>query len=169
MQRTYEQEHWKITDTLYRANGDVITSVMENTVVNGLSKFLGALFKGQAGINPSYYFTFGEGLPSWDSNIPDVDLNSTKLTTEIYRKLIPVSDIHYLDEGDNITASITNKIRMSVRLGSGEGTGRIREFGIMAGNATSQINSGILINKKHHALVTKGESDILERSIIIVL
>ena len=44
-----------------------------------------------------------------------------------------------------------------------------REFGIFGGNATETANSGIMINKRHHGVITKTNEMKVERIMRFVL
>ena len=123
--------------------------------------------KGEAGFGGCLYWEQGSGLAAWDSDQPTPTEDDTALTTPLYRKAIDPSDIIYVDANGNASASRTNRIKISVSFGTGESTGKIREYGIFGGDATTTLGSGLMIDHKIHGVQTKDDDITYNRSIIL--
>lgn len=158
----------EIIDRIYK-NGELVEErVGHNTVVNSFVKIVMALLRtgttntlgGYAGIQ---YWAVGSGASSWDSNMPNPDVNAYKLTTEIGRVPISPSEISYLNEDYTSSSTPTNILQITHTFAEGDCNGVWREFGLFGGNATSAVNSGIMINKRHHAVLTKTPEMTVER------
>ena len=63
----------------------------------------------------------------------------------------------------------SNILQVKRVFGEDECNGTWREFGIFGGNATSAANSGIMINKRHHGVITKTSDMTVERVMRFVL
>lgn len=158
-------------DKIYK-NGVLIDEIHgHNLVVNSfLSLVLSLIKQGSNGsMNGVQYWAVGSGNSSWDSNMPNPSLEETQLTNEIGRSLISSSDIVFLDEDYEETSSPTNILQISHTFGSSECNGTWREFGLFGGNATATANSGIMINKRHHAVITKTSEMTIERVMRFIL
>lgn len=167
--RLAQGKHWQVIDKIIYPDGKVEVREYYNTVVNDCSKLIACLMKAQAGYSGISYWAVGSGLSSWSNdNPPAPSVTDTKLTTETYRKAISPSDIKFLDANNAETSSITNKIQIKVTFNENEANGELREFGLFGGNATSTVNSGIMINRKTHGLIYKTSGMKLERTIRIV-
>ena len=90
-------------------------------------------------------------------------VTENRLTKEIGRKAIPASAITFLDSNLEVTSTPTNMIQVVLTFEENDCNGTWREFGIFGGNATASANTGILINKKHHSVLTKTSDMIVER------
>jgi hypothetical protein len=169
-ERNEATEHWLIQDTIIKEDGSRESYEFRNNVVNGLGVFLAGIMCKDAGTPIKYYMTLGSGSATWDSaGTPEVVPTATSLTNETYRKLIPDASVTYADVNGNATSTPSNRVRLAITFLAGEGTGAIREMGIRAGNGTSTLGTGILINRKNHGLITKEASAVLERVVIITL
>ena len=101
--------------------------------------------------------------------MPTPDINATQLTAELGRVAIPASEIVFLDSNYDETSTPTNIIQVKHVFGTADCNGVWREFGLFGGNATSNANSGILINKRHHAVLTKTNEMTVERTMRFTL
>ena len=95
--------------------------------------------------------------------MPNPDINSTKLTAELGRVAIEAGEIKFLNSDYNEVSTPTNILQISHTFGPSDCNGVWREFGIFGGNATTAKDSGIMINKRHHAVITKTEEMTIER------
>ena len=153
-----------ITDRIYNKNGDLIDVIEgHNLVVNSFLNLVMCLIKNQDGYSGIKYWAIGSGSSDWGSTPPTPDSNATRLTNEIYRIAISPNEIKFLDSNFNEVSTPTNIIQISHTFGLEECNGEWREFGIFGGNATQTANSGIMINKRHHAVLTKTEEMSIER------
>ena len=150
-------------DTIYK-NG-VLVDVIEghNLVVNSFLNLVMCLLKKQSGYTGIQYWAIGSGASSWDTELPSPELGATRLTNEIGRIVIPDSEVAFLDKEYNVVESPTNILQITHTFGASDCNGVWREFGIFGGNATENLNSGIMINKRHHKVITKTEDMTVER------
>lgn len=152
-------------DRVYDANtGELIheTEWSRNTIVNNINKAIAYALAGKGGL---CYWAVGSGQSGWDdNNLPSPSPTDTQLVNEIGRKAIPSSAFKFLDASGNITANITNVLQITLTFNASECNGDWREFAIVGGDASSVINSGVLINHKIHKLQSKTENLQIERS-----
>lgn len=152
-------------DKVYDAKtGELIkeTEWSRNTIVNNINKAIAYALAGKGGL---CYWAVGSGQASWsDSNLPSPSPTDTQLSNEIGRKAIPSSAFKFLDASGNVTAGITNVLQITLTFNASECNGDWREFAIIGGDATSALNSGIMINHKIHKLQSKTENLQIERS-----
>lgn len=119
-----------------------------------LSWFLkeGGLVGGPLGIQ---YYALGSGLASWDSAPVQPSPSDVKLQTEIAASR-KVPSLTFLDANNNPTATKTDKIELQVTYGTTELNGTTwREFGVFAGDATTSVDTGYLLNHVIHGAFPK--------------
>lgn len=126
----------------------------------------GVTFTGMTGIT---YMAVGSGEVSWDTTPPVLDAAGTTLTTEYYRKAIPVTELVFLDPalppGSPPIAGPSRKIGTTVTFLTAEGNGDMREFALFGGLADGVANSGTIINWVSHPLIPKDTSLTLARTV----
>lgn len=153
----------EIIDRIHYADGRVEERVGHNIVVNSFLPLVMSLLKQQSGYKGIQYWAVGSGASSWDSSLPSPDINATKLTAELGRVAITSSEIKFLTSGYEEARTPTNILQITHTFGPSDCNGVWREFGIFGGNATTAKDSGIMINKRHHAVITKTEEMTIER------
>lgn len=153
----------EITDIIHYKDGRVEKRVGHNLVVNDFLKLVMSLLKGETGYKGVQYWAVGSGASSWDRNMPSPALDATKLTSELGRVAISAGEIKFLTPEYGVTNTPTNIIQITHTFGPSDCNGVWREFGIFGGNATTAKDSGIMINKRHHAVLTKTEEMTIER------
>lgn len=153
----------EITDIIRYKDGRIETRKGHNLVVNSMTNLVMALFKQQSGYKGIQYWAVGSGAESWDTKDVSPVVTENRLTKEIGRKAIPASAITFLDSNLEVTSTPTNMIQVVLTFEENDCNGTWREFGIFGGNATASANTGILINKKHHSVLTKTSDMIVER------
>lgn len=153
----------EIIDRIHYADGHIEERVGHNLVVNNFLNLVMSLLKQQSGYKGIQYWAVGSGAPSWDGSMPNPDINSTKLTAELGRVAIGAGEIKFLNSDYNEVSTPTNILQISHTFGPSDCNGVWREFGIFGGNATTAKDSGIMINKRHHAVITKTEEMTIER------
>lgn len=153
----------EIIDRIHYADGRVEERVGHNLVVNNFLNLVMSLLKQQSGYKGIQYWAVGSGASSWDGSMPNPDINSTKLTAELGRVAIGAGEIKFLNSDYNEVSTPTNILQISHTFGPSDCNGVWREFGIFGGNATTAKDSGIMINKRHHAVITKTEETTIER------
>lgn len=159
-----------IIDKITYKDGRVEVIEGHNLVVNSFLKLVMSLLKGDNQNSGAKYWAVGSGSSSWDSNPIDPTISENKLTAEIGRKAISSDNISFLDENFNVVTTPTNVLQIVAKFNESECNGSWREFGIFGGEgATSTKNSGIMINKRHHKLITKTEDMVVERTMRFTL
>lgn len=159
----------EITDKIYK-NGELIdVRVGHNIIVNSFLNLTMALMAGATGYAGIQYWAIGSGNASWDSDPVDPAENATQLTNEIGRVAIASSEIKFVDAEYQESATPTNILQIEHSFGANDCNGTWREFGLFGGNATTTANSGIMINKKHHAVLTKTADMTIDRTMRFTL
>lgn len=159
----------EITDKIFK-NGKLVEVIEgHNLVVNSFLKLVMALCKGESGYKGIQYWAIGSGQDSWDTSTPNPDVNATRLTAEIGRVAINPTDIKFLTSEYTQSATPTNILEIKHVFGASDCNGKWREFGIFGGNATASANSGIMINKRHHNIITKTQDMTIERTMRFIL
>lgn len=100
------------------------------------------------------------------------------IPNEFYRKKIEDGSgiyandgIHFLDENGQISSSPTNIIEIKLTFKENEGLNNGKEaqwrcFGIVGGDgASTTLGSGLFMNAKNHAVITKTDTMVVERKI----
>jgi len=143
-------------DRLTDANGKVIweSNWSSNLIVRNCNILLASLMKRHEGMYGILYWAVGEGSSGWDSQSPRPNLTDSKLTKELIRKPIETGDIEYIDsEGKSTTTPSSGLAITSEFKGedfSSGGSEQLREFGLFGGDATLEIESGIMVNHVIH-------------------
>ena len=151
-------------DRIFNKNGELVEErVGHNLVVNSFMNLVMCLLKQQSGYSGIQYWAIGSGASTWDSNMPTPEIGATRLTAELGRMPIDARKIVFLNSNYEEVSTPTNIIQISHTFGTSDCNGVWREFGIFGGNATSAVNSGIMINKRHHSVITKTEEMSIER------
>lgn len=150
-------------DKIYE-NGKLVDIIKgHNLVVNSFLKLVMGLCSGNitSGIG---YWAVGSGDKSWDTAPVSPEINASRLTSEIGRVKILQSDMSFLTEDGNIAYSPTNILQVRHTFGINDCNGEWREFGLFGGgSATGEANSGIIINKRHHSIITKTDEMAIDR------
>ena len=145
-------------------NGKLVDEIVgHNLVVNSFLNLVMCLLKQQSGYTGIQYWAVGSGAPSWDTSMPTPELTATRLTAEIGRVPITADELAFLDQDYKVVSTPTNILQISHTFGADDCNGVWREFGIFGGNATAVLNSGIMVNKRHHSVITKTEEMTIER------
>ena len=153
----------QIIDRIYKKGVLVDEIVGHNLVVNSFLNLVMCLLKQQAGYGGAKYWAVGSGASTWDSTMPNPELTATRLTSEIGRVLIDPSKMVFLNSNYEEVSTPTNILQISCTFGENDCNGTWREFGIFGGNATETANSGLMINKRHHSVLTKTTDMTIER------
>lgn len=153
-------------DTIYHSDGRVEVRESRNTIVNDIGKLIACLFKAQAGYSGLQYWAVGSGSDAWDNtNPPTASVTDTGCVNEIGRKAITSANIAFIDNSNVVTATVTNRLQVTLTFAENECNGVWREFAIFGGNATATLRSGIAINHKNHAILVKTNTMVVERQI----
>ena len=161
MEKVKQSSVGQFRDIIKYADGRVeVTEWSRNTIVNDVTKAIAYALAQKGGAT---YWAIGSGQESWDTTPTDPQPTDTRLVNEIGRKLIPNSAFTFLDSHGRETSSITNTIQITLTFGANEVNGKWREFAIVGGNATSNANSGILINHKTHGVINKTDTMEIEK------
>ncbi len=175
--KTKEEFNWNPTGYIVDKITNVKTGTIQiitgyNIVVDECSRLIAALLKEEEGINGIQYWAVGEGNSDWDDlnweeNAPEPSNEANQLLNEQARK--PHDSISFIDAVEEETGDITNRLLIQVTFSEGEANYSLREFGLFGGDASSDTNSGIMINHYYHPVITKTEEMILERNLILTL
>lgn len=158
-----------IKDEIYKDGVLIDTIVGHNLVVNSFTKLVMGMLKGDinSGIK---YWAIGSGSADWDSDMPEPEINASRLTNEIGRVAIASEDITYLLPDGTESESPTNILQIKHTFGADDCNGEWREFGIFGGDAaTDELNTGIIIDKKHHELKAKTSDIVITRTLVFTL
>lgn len=157
-------------DVIRYSDGRVVeTEWSHNLIVSSALTLLTSLLTNQEGVKGMQYWAVGSGYQSWDNSMPNPTSSAKALTTEIGRKALTPESVRFIDSEGSPTDTPTNKIEVSCFFEADDCNGLWREFGIFGGNATEEAGTGILIDKKHHSLITKTNEMTVERTIIFTL
>ena len=151
------------TDRIFKHGSLVEEREGHNLVVTSFLRLVMCMLKRQEGYTGIQYWAVGSGIDTWDADIPTPDIDATRLTLETGRAPILPEDMTFLDEDFNPVDTPTNIIQIKHLFREGDCNGVWREFGLFGGNATEAPNSGIIVNKRHHAILTKTEEMTVER------
>lgn len=164
----HRHNHWEVIDTLIYTDGRKEVRKYHNLVVDNCSKLLASLMLNKSGFKGISYWAVGSGDKSWNNDeLPSPLVTDTKLTKETFRKAIPSENIIFLNEHNEPSEEVTNKIQVSIEFTEEEANGELREFSLWGGDATGTKDSGIMINRKIHPLITKTNGMKLKRVIRI--
>ena len=154
-----------IIDRIFDKEGNLIDVIEgHNLVVNSFLNLVNCLLKGESGYAGITYWAVGSGADSWDTVTPNPTLNETTLTNEIGRVAIASDEIKFLDDSFNESLVPTHILQIKHTFGVNDCNGKWREFGIFGGDATLTADSGVIINKRHHAIITKTSEMSVERT-----
>ena len=159
------------TDKIFKHGHLVDTIEGHNIIVNSFLVLSMLLMKNEQNYAGIQYWAVGSGSPSWDGyNVPpDPSRTDTRLVSEIGRVAIDPNDIVFLDENYDETVTPTNIIKIKAEFGANDCNGSWREFGLFGGNATSIVNSGYMIDKRNHPVLTKTSDMQIERSLRLTI
>ena len=143
-----------------------VTPWQPNLIVDASGLLLSALCKGESGYGGFQYLAVGSGQESWDTEgVPDPSPSQTQLVNELARAVV---EITFLDESNEPTVTVTNKLEVAGAFASGVAeSAPWREWGIFGGNATSSPNSGIMVDYATHSAQAK-ESETWIRKVRII-
>ena len=159
-----------IIDKIYDKDGNLIKVIEgHNLVVTPFVKLVMALCKGESGYSGIQYWAIGSGNVEWDTTPQEPSINASLLTNEIGRVAINPDNIKFLLPDLSETDAPTNILQIKHTFGVDDCNGEWREFGIFGGNATSDANSGIMINKRHHPVIVKTNEMSIERTMRFTL
>lgn len=157
------------TDKIFKKGKLVDVIEGHNTVVTTFLNLVTCLLKNQSGYSGIQYWAVGSGATSWDTTLPAPAVSSTKLTAEIGRVALTSSNIKFLNSSFAEVSTPTNILQIKKTFSESMCNGVWREFGIFGGNATTTKDSGIMINKRNHGVITKTSELSIERTLRFTL
>jgi|WetSurMetagenome_2_1015567.scaffolds.fasta_scaffold687172_1 hypothetical protein len=161
---------WREKETMPGVKGELILKAYDmalggklvysyrhkNIIVNTASILMARLLKDSS--EPSNGISFlavGSGSGEWDLFDPPAPTTSqTQLEYEYYRKAIEVSTFVHPETGEP-TNAYTNIVDYAVTFGEGEAVGPMVELGLFGGDATSELNSGTMVNWRTFPVINK--------------
>ena len=120
------------------------------------------LLSNQPGLGGIQYWAVGPGDPNWDETPPTKDVGITQLEDEIYRK--PLEPAHHITYHED-----TRTLVVRADFAFDEAAYVLREFGLFGGDATSEKDSGYLLNHQIHPGIDKNHPLALEREFRLTL
>lgn len=100
------------------------------------------------------YLVIGEGEDNWDSQPPVPRLATSRLTREIYRQILSLDQLVYLDSKNEQTEMPTSRLEITAEFRGEDlelnGSQPLREFGLFGGDATAEPDSGFMIDYVIH-------------------
>jgi len=162
-------------DILLDSNGAIVWERpwQHNLIVNGMSRVLAALIKGDSQGMPLSFWAIGSGVAR-SSTISD-KRERTTLIQEMARKSIEY--ITFLDAKKNPTAELSNQLEIKTyftidQIDNQAEAIELREFGLYAGGEWDPIthkpslnNPGILINHHIHPKIELKKGFTLQRTL----
>lgn len=140
-----------------------------NLIVEQCRVLLAALMKGDEEMDGILYCAVGAGEKDWDSQRPIPPLTTAQLTNEVYRMPVSAEQITYLDETDQPSEIPTGRLEITIEFHGEDmvsnGYQSLREFGLFGGNATEEVNSGLMIDYIIHPRIDLIPSTELRRSV----
>lgn len=159
-----------IVDTIKYTDGRVeVIERDHNLVVNGILPLILSLLRRDSQYAGIQYWAVGSGSSSWDTTMPNPTLTDTVLTSELGRKAVATTDMYFVDVNYNKIETLSNTLEVCVTFDTTECNGVWREFALFGGKATATLNSGTMLNKKHHAVLTKTSEMVVERKIRLTI
>jgi len=140
-----------------------------NLVVQNCNVLLASLMKRQTGMQGILYLAIGQGDPQWDDQSPVALLTTSQLNTEVARQAITEDQIVFLDDEDQLTDEPTSRLQITVEFRGEElvpnGSLSLREFGLYGGDATGELNSGVIIDYVIHPRIELTPEMTLSRTL----
>lgn len=161
--------------TQYDDNDNIIANVntkkKKNLIVLSYPALISGLLANESIFNGGILFhALGEGQASWDINLPPPQYTDVFLTNEYYRKA--PDSITYQDQNGDPVISVTNARSILIKTTFDRETAGhpsngkfIRTHGLVGGNATSSINTGLFVDVINHYPIYKSEKIKLVRFI----
>jgi len=143
-------------DVLRDRAGRVLTDSgwRSNLIVQNCNRLLAALMKGQTGMSGILYWAIGEGQSGWDSEHPRPGFSDDRLYAELLRQEISPVEMVYLDDENQPSEEISHRLQISAEFRGEDivtdGFQPLREFGLFGGNATSDPDSGLMVDYVIH-------------------
>jgi len=127
-----------------------------NIIVNTASILIARLLKDNSEpTNGISHLAIGSGNAGWDLFDPPAPTTSqTVLENEFFRKEIDFTTFVHPNTGEP-TTNPTNIVDYSVTFGESEAVGPVVEMGLFGGEATSQSNTGTMINWRTFPVINK--------------
>jgi hypothetical protein len=135
-----------------------------NTIVASAGTVIAGLVKGDPGLRGSMWWAVGAGRPSWDRTPEVAASGSSKLVNEILRREVTPAEIFYVDHRGKPCAEPCARIRLKAMFQFSKRT-KLREFGLFAGGATRDRESGLLVNYVIHPVIELPGRRCLDREL----
>lgn len=151
--------------------------VSHNLIVVGFGLLVASLLKGDSTYGfPIQYWAVGEGEGDfWDDLSVEARQSKSQFAlTQLYNETfrVGVSIIFIDSNSDPVSPGPSNRIEVQATFGP-DVIGPLREFGIFGGDASTTLNSGIMIDHKSHTVINvnnnPGQQNVLIRALRITL
>lgn len=167
--------YWDVIEHKLPNNGMAVCTMKKrkfkfkkrNIVISTLPKLLAGLMANEPNFQGIAFHMLGTGEQSWDVATPPPTFNLTDLTNEYFRK--EPDSIQYVDGNGNIVNTVTSIIRIQTTFDFEEANGQIiREQGLVGGDATTVLGTGLPVNAIRHSRIDKTNQVRITRYIELV-
>jgi len=148
-----------------RGVAEVSPGWRRNLIVSSAWPLVAALLRNEPGLRGILYCAVGEGDQAWDAALPTPTPDTTHLRKETTRVALTHADISYVDAAGRNTSGPSHRLGLSVTIGPVPAPRRLREFGLVGGDATAAAGSGRLLNYAIHPLIELRAGQTLTRMI----
>ena len=161
----------------YKTGEELEKRIDHNLIVIGFGLLVASLLKGDPTFGfPIQYWAVGEGEGDfWDDlSVEARQAKSVFSLTSLYNETFRVStSIIFIDDNsDPVAPGPSNRIEVQATFGP-DVIGPLREFGIFGGDASTTLDSGIMIDHKSHTVINvnnnPGQQNVLIRALRITL
>jgi hypothetical protein len=130
-----------------------------NIIVNTASILIARLLKdNKEPTNGISYLAVGSGAAGWNPfDPPSPTTSQTLLENEFERKAVELTTFVSPESGEPTTVE-TNIVDYSVTFGEADAVGPLMEMGLFGGDATSERNTGCLVNHRTFPVINKTNS-----------
>jgi hypothetical protein len=159
----FKEQHRRLKGELflkvYEKGNLVYEYQKHNIIVNTASILIARLLKdNKEPTNGISYLAVGSGSAGWNPFDPPAPTTSqTLLENEFERKAIELTTFVNPETGEPTTVE-TNIVDYSVTFGEADAVGPIMEMGLFGGDATSERNTGCLVNHRTFPVINKTNS-----------
>jgi len=136
-----------------------------NLIVSSAWPLVTALLRKEPSATGISFCAVGEGDPAWDKSPPPLSIETAKLRSEIARVAIGLAEMRYIDAAGRPARTWTHRLELTVVIPATPNARRVREFGLVGGDATSNANTGRLINYAVHPVIELRANQKLTRTI----
>lgn len=140
-----------------------------NTIVDSAWPLVAGLLKNDPVLDGIIYLAIGTGDPAWDGTGMVASHTATGLHNEIGRQVLSEEDMAYLNPDGSPASAPTSTLEVTATFSWPGEDQTLREFGLFGGDATEDMDSGMLINYVIHPSLTLESGSTLRRRLRLTL